>query len=406
MLEKKFGTRTAMLEVLERAVQFCPNADYLWVLAAKEEFTAKNLDAARNIIAKAYQISPHSEQIWLAAAKIEQEDHKYDDATGLLKLAREKAPSGRVWLKSALLQRQLKHYDEERGLLEEGTKRYPEFAKLWMMLGQHFERQQAQNSKNGSNAMQGQTPMVAPTSNPAPNTNGTKLPMAAPSMPMVISGGQDSDKARATYALGLKHCPSSVPLWLCAIRYEERLNGSNSARALCERGRLKLPNASDLWVEAVRIERRAGQINAAKQLCSRSLQQFGNSGLLWTELIDMETKPADKASRFSDAFKQCDTDPTLIAAGARIFADTRKLKNAREWFERAVKTNDTVGDVWASYYKFELHHGNDEQRNSVIRRCVEAAPRYGEKWTSISKDPENFELTTEEILKRVALLVA
>lgn len=404
LLEKKFGDRSAMLQVLERAVAHCPSADYLWVLAAKEEFTAKNLDGARKIIAQAYQISPHSEQIWLAAAKIEQEDGKFQDATALLKLAREKAPSGRVWMKSALLQRQCHNIAEERALLEEGTKKYPEYAKLWMMLGQHHERQNLAK-KAATASTSAATAFSAPNS--ASQTNGAKiLPMASPAiLPMMAPGAIDGDLARATYAEGRKHCPASVPLWLCSIRYEERVYGSNSARALCERGRLKLPTAPELWVEAVRIERRANQLNAAKLLCSRALQQFGTAGLLWVELIEMETKPADKAARFSDAFKQCDTDPMLIAAGARIFAETRKLKSAREWFERAVKTSGIVGDVWASYYQFELHHGTEAQRNAIVRRCVEAEPKYGEKWTSVSKDPENIALTTEEILKRVSLLV-
>jgi pre-mRNA-processing factor 6 len=388
MLEKNHGTRDQMLSVLERAVEHCPEADYLWVLAAKEEFTVGNFDAARKIIAQAYKISPHSEQIWLAASKIEQVDGKFEDAAGLLKLGRQKASSGRVWMKSAILERQLKHHDQELALLEEGTKLYPEFDKLWMMLGQYHERHNPVTPANKANG----------------SASGNS--MAPPSLlPMVAPGAVDSDKARATYTQGLKHCVGSVRLWICAIRYDERVNGSNSARALCERARLRIPSAAELWTEAVRIERRSGNLTVAKQMCSRALQQFGSCGPLWVELIEMEVKPADKASRFSDAFKQCDTDPMLIAAGAKIFVETRKIKNAREWFERAIKTNSTFGDVWASYYKFELHHGTESQRSDVMKRCIEAAPKYGEKWISVAKDPDNDGMKLEEILRRVALLV-
>lgn len=406
LLEKSHGSRDNMLKVLENAVKECPKAEFLWVLAAKEEFVAGNLDSARKIIAKAYAVSPDSEQIWLAAAKIEQQDRKFEDAIKLLTIARQKAPSPKVWMKSAMLHRQLHNYAQELALLEEGTKKYPDFAKMWMMLGQFYERKQARDAQtlNGSNNGGKSTSTTASSSNLAPKTV-----MGPPQMGMSLTSsltGGDSDMARSSYALGLKHCPGSIPLWLCAIRYEERINGHNSARAMCERGRLKIQNAPELWTEAVRIERRSGQANAAKMLCSRALQQYSSSGSLWIELIELETKPADKASRFSDAFKNCDTDPNLIAAGARIFVETRKIKNAREWFERAVKTSGVYGDVWASYYKFELHHGTEEQKNSIIRRCIEAAPRYGEKWTSIAKDPENADLSTEEILKRTALLVA
>lgn len=406
-LEKTHGDRESMLKVLEQAVEQCPKADFLWVLAAKEEFTAGNLDSARAIIAKAYSISPDSEQIWLAAARIEQHDGKFDAAIKLLSLARQKAPSPKVWMKSAMIHRQLHQTKEEFALLDEGTKKYPEFAKLWMMLGQHFERKSKEDVKkdalNGGSAMPGIQPSIANT----PSSFTSKSLMGPPQLlPMSLPGSNNSDPARSAYAQGLKHCPGSVPLWLCAIRYEERIYGFNSARAMCERGRLKIENAPDLWTEAVRIERRSAQTNAAKMLCARALQKFPNAGLLWAELIELETKPADKASRFSDAFKNCDSDPNLIAAGARIFVETRKIKNAREWFERAVKTNDTYGDVWASYYKFELHYGTDAQKEAIVQRCIAAAPKYGEKWTSVAKDPDNWSLSPEEILKRVALLVA
>lgn len=400
-LEKTHGTRESMLAVLEGAVEHCPKAEFLWVLAAKEEFTAGNLAAARKIIAKAYTVSPDSEQIWLAAAKIEQQDRKFEDASKLLALARQKAPSPKVWMKSAMLQRQLHNYTLELSLLEEGTKKYPEFAKLWMMLGQFYERKQTRDESTSTNG--------SSTAKTATVSTATKSVMGPPQIGAGLASGLagvETNLARASYAQGLKHCPGSIPLWLCAIRYEERLNGSNSARAMCERGRLKVQKAPELWTEAVRIERRAGQANAAKMLCSRALQNYSSAGSLWIELIELETKPADKASRFSDAFKNCDSDPNLIAAGARIFAETRKIKNAREWFERAVKTDGSYGDVWASYYKFELHHGTEEQRSAILRRCIEAAPRYGEKWTSIAKDPENVDMQPEEILKRVALLVA
>lgn len=414
-LEKSHGTRENMLKVLEQAVEHCPKAEYLWVLAAKEEFIAGNLDSARKIIAKAYTISPDSEQIWLAASKIEQQDRKFEAATKLLSLARQKAPSPKVWMKSAMLQRQMHSYASELALLEEGTKLYPDFAKLWMMLGQFHERKQAREKESSSASKDASSASKEPfsASSTIKSASSASMPtkslMGPPQLGMGLSSslnGAETDLARGAYAQGLKHCPGSIPLWLCAIRYEERINGANSARAMCERGRLKIQNAPELWTEAVRIERRSGQTNAAKMLCSRALQQYGTAGSLWIELIELEVKPADKASRFSDAFKNCDSDPNLIAAGARIFAETRKIKNAREWFERAVKTSGVYGDVWASYFKFELHHGTEEQRAAIVRRCVEAAPRYGEKWTSIAKDPENVEMATEEILKRVALLVA
>lgn len=46
------------------------------------------------------------------------------------------APSARVWLKSALLERELGAIQETLELLDEGLKRYPAYAKFYMMAGQ------------------------------------------------------------------------------------------------------------------------------------------------------------------------------------------------------------------------------------------------------------------------------
>ena len=43
----------------------------------------------------------------------------------------------------------------------------------------------------------------------------------------------------------------------------------------------------------------------------------------------------------------------------RLFWSERKLKKAREWFQRAVKIDPDLGDTWAYFYKFELLHGTE-----------------------------------------------
>jgi pre-mRNA-processing factor 6 len=52
-------------------------------------------------------------------------------------------------------------------------------------------------------------------------------------------------------------------------------------------------------------------------------------------------------------------------------------------------------------YKFELQHGNEEQQQLVLKKCIDADPRHGQAWIKVSKDTSNTRLKTEQILKRV-----
>jgi pre-mRNA-processing factor 6 len=53
---------------------------------------------------------------------------------------------------------------------------------------------------------------------------------------------------------------------------------------------------------------------------------------------------------------------------AALFSDERKHAKARKWFDRAVKIDDTIGDVWAHYYAFELKHGAEDTQRDVLQR--------------------------------------
>lgn len=50
----------------------------------------------------------------------------------------------------------------------------------------------------------------------------------------------------------------------------------------------------------------------------------------------------------------------------RLFWSERKLKKAREWFQRAVKIDPDLGDTWAYFYKFELIHGTEVRTTACI----------------------------------------
>ena len=83
-----------------------------------------------------------------------------------------------------------------------------------------------------------------------------------------------------------------------------------------------------------------------------------------------------------DALRRCDADPAVITCVASLFAADRKLDKARSWYNRAVALAPLQGDNWARYLAFEHLHGTPAEAEAVAKRAVEAAPRYGELWTS------------------------
>lgn len=61
--------------LLKRAVQYCPQAEVLWLMAAKHKWRVeKDVDGSRRILEEAFKANPDSEEIWLAAFKLEFEN--------------------------------------------------------------------------------------------------------------------------------------------------------------------------------------------------------------------------------------------------------------------------------------------------------------------------------------------
>jgi len=214
------------------------------------------------------------------------------------------------------------------------------------------------------------------------------------------------DEAREIYNQGLKNCPNSKNLWLCATQLEENTLNFNKARSILEKARLKNPNSQELWLATVRLEVKANNRKVAQTLMAKALQECPDSGILWAEAITMEARPQQKAKSV-DALKRCENDAHVITAVAKLFWADRKIEKARKWLNRAVTLNPDFGDAWAIYYKFEAQHGTIEQQADIIKRCKEAEPHHGEYWCKISKAVENtiLRLNTEQILKKVALIV-
>lgn len=73
-LEKAHGTPESLDAVLQEAVKYCPRAQVLWLMAAKEKWVGGDVPAARHILKLAFDANPESEDIWLAAFKLEFEN--------------------------------------------------------------------------------------------------------------------------------------------------------------------------------------------------------------------------------------------------------------------------------------------------------------------------------------------
>lgn len=356
-LEKNHGTKEGLWKLLEKAVEACPQSEVLWMMLAKEKWQAGEINDARIVLGKAFNQNPNNEDIWLAAVKLEADNGQTVQARELLQTARQEAGTDRVWIKSVAFERQLGNSTVALDLVTQGLQLYPNAGKLWMMKGQIYE-----------------------TDNRIP-------------------------QAREAYNTGTRACPKSVPLWLLASRLEEKAGVVIKARSVLDRARLAVPKNAQLWTESVRIERRLKNISQAKNLMAKALQEVPNSGLLWSESIWHLEPRTQRKPRSLEAIKKCENDPILFVTVARVFWGERRLEKAANWFEKAILLDSDLGDTWGWYLKFLLQHGTEEKRADVVNKCVLSEPKHGEIWQSISKDPANARLGTEEVLKQVVGLL-
>ena len=368
-LEKVHGTHESLMQVLDDAVTKFPQSEELWLRGAKELWLKGDIRGARERLkSAANNASINREVIWLAAIKLERENNEIVRARYICQkaLADEMTRNKeKICLKSIKIEREigLSTIDEataeqsreaEFVLLEESLKIYPNSDKLWILRCQYAER-------------------------------------------------VNDSSARNLFKTAVQNCPSSINLWLHSSRFEEKSSPAK-ARSLLERARLKNPKSPLLWLEAVRVETRAGNEAMANNIMAKALQDCPKSGPLWAEAINMEPIPKRKA-KVLVALNTCDNDPYVMTAVAKVFWEERKVAKARSWFNRAITLEPNLGDSWAAFYKFEMQHGTEEQQKAVLNRCKESKPTQGEKWRLISKSIENSRLNTEEILRKVALIV-
>lgn len=377
-LEQANGDFSSLDGVLKQATQQLPNVEFFWLLRAKEHWLAGHVEEARNILGHAFEHNDNSEAVWLAAAKLERETGEIDRARFFLSRARERAPSGKVFMKSALLERDESEYETALELIEEGLKKYPQFAKLYMMGGQIC------------------------ADNLEPKSKATLT------------------RARTFYERAIKLCPKNATLWILASRLEERAHtfttnettttmttsttlGTTKSRRLLELARLQNPHCPELWLEAVKLEQRAaGNSVLASSLLAKAIQDCPSSGILRAQLL-RSTPRATKKAVAAQCIQACPDDVVVLCAVAELFASERKVAKACKWLERAVQLDPSQGDSWARYYAVELQHGTMERQKAVKERCIAAEPKHGEFWAKTAK--ENGVLNIGQVLEVVVKLV-
>ncbi|KAG5518227.1 hypothetical protein PMAC_003023 [Pneumocystis sp. 'macacae'] len=352
-IEKLHGNSESLQIILEKAVEACPQAEVIWLMYAKEKKNLGDIQGARDILERSFSHNPNSEEIWLAAVKLEYNNNENDRARALLKVARQEANTERIWTKSITFERQFNNTDIALQLVNDALLLFPKYDKFWMMKGQIYE-------------------------------DLGKI-----------------EQARETYQMGTKSVPKSFPLWILLSKLEENTNRIVIARGVLDRARLACPQTPELWVESVKLELRANNINQAKSNMAKALQECSTSGLVWSEAVWMEPR-SQRKTRSADALRKCEDDPYILTTVARMMWNERKISKAKIWFQRAIKSNPDIGDTWAWYYKFSLQHESVEAQQSLILECVAAEPLHGVVWPTVSKNIQNFRLSIEEILKKVA----
>lgn len=218
---------------------------------------------------------------------------------------------------------------EERQVLRDGIERFPDAAKLHMMLGQLEER----------------------LGNPA--------------------------AARKALQAGLSHNPKAIPMWIMLARLEERQGSVPAARAILDQARLRNAKSADLWRASVRTEIRAGNKAAASATLTRGMQDCAGTpavGKLWALHINMAERTQRKA-KMQDAVKSADSDPHVFAAVGAVFVGDRKYDKARKFFERATALDGDVGDFWGMWLACEETAKNADAAAKVIAAAKQVRAR-------------------------------
>ncbi|WCJ42174.1 Pre-mRNA-processing factor 6 [Euphorbia peplus] len=323
------------------------NRKRTWLSDADDCKNRGSIETARAILHQACVSIPNSEEFWLAAFQLEYDNHQPERARLLLAQAREQVGTERVWIKSATLERELGNTEEARRLLDQGYKRFPSF-ELWLLLGKLEERL------------------------------------------------GHSGKAKEVYESTLNNSSSCTELWLSLAYLEEKMTGPSKARAVFAMARKVIPRNHRLWFASVHAAARHGNKKEANILRKKALQECPIFGTTWAVSGETLLAPVKKCP-----VEKCACVTHVIAAVAKLLCRIRKVDEARTLLNRAVTLAPDNGDFWALYYKFEIQHGTVDNQKDVLKWCIAAQPKHGERWEKIANAGENANMENEAILTNV-----
>lgn len=355
-LERQHGTSESLDSLLKTAVNKCPSSEELWLILAKEKKTRGEVHAARLCLADAFKYKPNSEKIWLAAVNLEIESGELERGKILLSKAREQSGTESIWYNSILLERNLGKKNEAIDMADQALQKYPFCDKFYIIKAK------------------------------------------------VLEDLDEHESAKQVYVLGTKKCAKSATLWINYANLEEKMKKITRSRALLDKARILNPKEPKIWHESVSLEQRNCNEPQAKAIMAKALLECPKSGLLWSTAIFMEPRPTRKAKSV-DALKNCENDPLVVIAVARLFWMERNLDKARTWFERATKIDPQFGDTWAWLYRFEIQHGTKDRLEKVISDCVLAEPNKGIYWEQVAGDSNNWRLKAREVLLKTINLI-
>jgi pre-mRNA-processing factor 6 len=210
-------------------VTYCPSAEVLWLMAAKEKWLAGDVPGARGVLAEAFAANPDSEAIWLAAFKLEFENSEPERARALL------AKVGRA---QGLRGSRLGFFLTISGR-EPRTTRAP---LLWLHVG--FWR--------GLPFCLAAPLLLLQPITPPP------LAQAAPVADTPPHPSPPNPKARATEAC------STPRVWMKSAIVEREAGDAAGERALLEEGLRRHAGFWKLWLMLGQLEERQGRADAAR----------------------------------------------------------------------------------------------------------------------------------------------
>ena len=357
-LEKAHGTPESLDAVLQEAVKYCPRAEVLWLMAAKEKWLAGQVPAARDILKLAFDANPESEDIWLAAFKLEFENQVRANLSNKLFIFYLYGQSGHLW-QLVVLRR------VSAGCL-------PELS--YLRVTNHSSAGQA-----GADSRQ----------------------------TVPVRGVQEPERARIILAKARGEGEARVPasstqrVWMKSAVVERELGDTAEERRLLRAALERFPYFDKLWLMLGQLEQRGGAVAAARLAYQNGLKRCISSVPLWRVrrfqsgcvLICpaqwCSLLPPGSAAGSAFACSPSSRHPPSpsghvaidisVQAAARLEEQAGNMSKARAILEQGRHKNKGNEELWLISVRTELRAGLPKAADSLMAKALQVtAPPLGQ----------------------------